>query len=342
MPIRYGEGLDPSARPTYDELMSQLLAMLQSESPFGGMGERVAGGAETAILESLRGMSPEYMEDLFRTGYMPAQTRLFEEETIPGIREAMVGAGDFWSTGRANLETRARERFAERMESQLADLLLRGRELASRDLGVAPTVAGMTQQQALDRLRSVIPALNIPARVAYGEPRRDEGYAAGAGGRGGDTDVGMSQEHWPGSGISSDVGAGGRGGVGTTGPGGGYGMSTGGMRILPGDMRFADVGRFAEESTPFEGEKDAGWTAYLYGGEVPAEELPAGVHTIIGTPPPEASFMKEDLKGWYPVAAPTPAYGAARYGYGDVPARHEWRPGTKERGSRAWGEMRTV
>jgi hypothetical protein len=141
-------------------------------------GDLISQG-ESVLSQTLQGISPEYMENLFMEKYYPGQKRFLEEETLPGVRESMVDAGDFWSTGRANLETKAREKHAERMEGQLADLMMRGRDEAIAGLGRVGDISGMRQRQEIERLQSALPWLNLQTQIAYGEPVTPESASGG-------------------------------------------------------------------------------------------------------------------------------------------------------------------
>jgi len=190
MPITYGRGLEERQEPLYEEGLAALRRIL-GEEPISGIGEGLFEGGGAALTDLLSGMDPAFIQDIYEKQLAP-MTREFEEETIPGIREAMVGAGDFWSTGRANLETEARERFAERMESMLGNLMLQGRQQAQAGISqVAPFVSAQREaaiapeMQELQRLREALPWLELPAEIAWGEPTGAGGGGIGGGGRGG-------------------------------------------------------------------------------------------------------------------------------------------------------------
>ena len=134
-----------------------------------GGGDLISQG-EGVLSNALAGVDPAFMESMFRDKYLPQQSRMFEEEVMPGIKESMVGAGDFWSTGRANLETDARLKFAESMQAQLADLQREGRASSINALGQVDNISGMRDRQEIDRLNTALPWLNLPTQIAYGDP----------------------------------------------------------------------------------------------------------------------------------------------------------------------------
>ena len=176
-PLRREPNLDEFQQPLYEGGMERLMQLLNREGDTSGL----ISQSESTLSDILGGIDPAQTESMFREKYLPSQRRTFEEETIPGIREAMVGAGDFWSTGRASLESKARTGFAERMEAQLADLQREGRQSAQSGLSQVGDISGLRQRQELDRIRNLLPFLNLPTQVSYLEPE--------SGGRGGEGEI---------------------------------------------------------------------------------------------------------------------------------------------------------
>ena len=221
-PLRREPNLDAFQQPLYEGGMAKLMEILNREGDTSGL----ISQSESTLSDILSGVDPAVSEAMFREKYLPSQKRTFEEETIPGIREAMVGAGDFWSTGRASLESKARTGFAERMESQLADLQREGRQSAQSGLSQVGDISGMRQRQELDRIREMLPFLNLPTQVSYLEPE--------SGGRGGEGEINSRQTS--GGGRSGRViGEGGSGGSGYV-PGMRFGQP--GQRWNPITRRF--------------------------------------------------------------------------------------------------------
>lgn len=142
--IRYAEGLDPRQQPVATAGLEEILRMLTTDDPYGGASGRIAGEAEGALTSALRGMDPAFIQQIFDAQSAPMR-REFEETTLPGIRESMVSSGDFWSTGRANLETDARLKFQEQMDAMLANLNLQGRQESLSAIPMAEQTAGIEQ-----------------------------------------------------------------------------------------------------------------------------------------------------------------------------------------------------
>ena len=116
----------------------------------------VSGDLSTSLVNALQGQFPE---EYFSTAIAGPLRRAFEQETLPGIKEAFVGPGTYWGTARAGEEVKGRTRMEEDITAKRAEL------------------AYQTQLQAL---QAALAYLGIPLMAAY-QPY-EEGEGAGGGG----------------------------------------------------------------------------------------------------------------------------------------------------------------
>lgn len=183
----------PTMTTEQDDLLKQLLGRLSTMVSDGlGAGPAgVLGAGEQGLTDALAGLSPEYMADYFQQNVAPPQTRQFEEDVIPQLREEMISTGDFWGTGRVDVIEDARQKQAERMQAQMADWMKWGREQGTAALPYVPGIAGAGQNLELERIGAAQPYVGMPTTLSYGEPSTNKGMvdalmsAAGGGGRGG-------------------------------------------------------------------------------------------------------------------------------------------------------------
>ena len=118
----------------------------------------VSGDLSTALVNALQGQFPE---EYFSTAIAGPLRRAFEQETLPGIKEAFVGPGTYWGTARAGEEVKGRTRVEE-------DITARRAELA--------------YQTQLQSLQAALAYLGIPLMAAYQPYEEGEGAAGGGGG----------------------------------------------------------------------------------------------------------------------------------------------------------------
>ena len=185
------ETLDPQQRALFDKFGSYLTSSVgEGATPwtgaFGvdpskyeemGLGQlgKYVGGEPSELqkfgvgqfTEALKGLSPEYMEDIYRTSYLPRQERLFKEETIPAIRESFIGPGTFYSGGgayggRTGAEAKAAETFGEFTAGQLADLIFKGQEYGRESLDMLPGMVSMVEEDPLRRATAGLTLGSLP------------------------------------------------------------------------------------------------------------------------------------------------------------------------------------
>lgn len=107
------------------------------------------------IQEGIEGLSPERMESWYRENILPSQRRLFEEETLPGVREAFVGKGLQYSRPAMQAEARAYEKFGEDVRSNLAQAIVGGRQTAAQLLPTAAAYEQAVQREPLVRAEAL-------------------------------------------------------------------------------------------------------------------------------------------------------------------------------------------
>lgn len=159
-----------------DALLKQVLERLSTMISEGtGVGPAgVIGAAEEGLTGALAGLSPDFMEQYFRENIAPSMNRTFEEDVIPQLREEMIATGDFWGTSRVDIIEDARQKQAERMQSQMADWMRWGREQGTAALPYVPSIAGVGQGLEMERLGATQPFINTPTQLAIGEPSVDK------------------------------------------------------------------------------------------------------------------------------------------------------------------------
>jgi len=114
----------------------------------------VSEDLSTALTRALQGQFPE---EYFSTAIASPLRRAFEQETLPGIKEAFVGPGTYWGTARAGEEVKGRTRLEEDIAARRAEL------------------AYQTQLQAL---QAALAYLGIPLMAAY-QPYEEGGAGGG-------------------------------------------------------------------------------------------------------------------------------------------------------------------
>lgn len=155
---RIGEGLPAYTGPLYEPLSPEQIAMLDR-----------MGAPEEAMRETIPSVAQAYQTALtgaptpgFGAGeidrYLGAQrtaaTRTFEEETMPGIREAYRGPGTYWGGVRAKAEERARTGFEVEMAAREGEARLWARQYGisleeaakNRQMGAAGAAFSAYQQ----------------------------------------------------------------------------------------------------------------------------------------------------------------------------------------------------
>ena len=110
-------------------------ALQQVEEQFGG-GQIPVGGAAAgpSAYHPFAPFSPEQAGQLYQQAFGPAEERYMEVEVLPGVREAYVGPGAYWSGARAAAESRARERAGEQRASRIGQMWLAERQAARQAL----------------------------------------------------------------------------------------------------------------------------------------------------------------------------------------------------------------
>ncbi len=101
-----------------------------------GQYKTMTGALETAM----QGLSPEFMENLYTRDILPAQRRLFQEETLPGVTEAYARTGTFAGSDRAEAQALAHSRFGEQQGRGMYDAIMKGQEYGRQALGMAPSI----------------------------------------------------------------------------------------------------------------------------------------------------------------------------------------------------------
>ena len=119
-----------------------------------------AGVSESLQASLLAALGGQFPEEYFSTAIADPMRRTFEQETLPGIKEAFVGPGTYWGTARAGAEVKGRERMEEDVAGKRAEL------------------AYQTQLQAL---QAALAYLGLDLMAAYQPYEEGEGGAAGGG-----------------------------------------------------------------------------------------------------------------------------------------------------------------
>lgn len=113
---------------------------------------------------ALAGMSPEQTIDWYNTYIAPEERRIFNQQTLPGIKEAYVGPGTFWGTPRAEAESTAGQAFGTGQMSRIGSAIMSERESARNMLQYLP---------AMNELEQGLPLRQAQAGLQYGSlPRQ--------------------------------------------------------------------------------------------------------------------------------------------------------------------------
>jgi uncharacterized membrane protein YgcG len=135
---------------------------------------------------------PPLWEEYYKSAIETPMRRQYAEETTPGIREAFVGPGTYWSSMRAEAEQKGAEEFARQLAGQRATTALTAeQQAAQRAMGMIPIdiamqESGITREYAdwLRRQPGYTPQdemalryLEIPTQIGYWEPEQVSPFA---------------------------------------------------------------------------------------------------------------------------------------------------------------------
>ncbi len=153
-----GEGLPAYQGPLYEPLSAEQIAAL---SRFGAPEEQLRGtipSVADAYQQALSGqVTPGFQEgeiNRFLEAQRTTQTRRFEQDVIPGIREAYRGPGTYWGGVRAKAEERARTDFETQLSASEQESRLWARQYGieleeaakNRQMGAAGAAFSAYQQ----------------------------------------------------------------------------------------------------------------------------------------------------------------------------------------------------
>ena len=93
--------------------------------------------------EALAGLSPEQTEEWYSKYIAPQEKKYWEEEVIPGVREAYVGPGTFWGTPRAEAEAGSWETFGTQQLGRIGEAIMSERAGARGMLPYLGEMAGL-------------------------------------------------------------------------------------------------------------------------------------------------------------------------------------------------------
>ena len=100
---------------------------------------------------ALQGMSPEYMTGFYEQFIKPEQERIFQNQTLPGVREAFVGTGTFQGGPRMTAEANAYQQYGGEQGQMLGNLIMQGRESAFQALPYAAQLSQAAAQEPYNR-----------------------------------------------------------------------------------------------------------------------------------------------------------------------------------------------
>ena len=118
--------------------------------PISGQAEGTQNQFLTTLSQALQGISPAETERQYRANILPAQQRMFNELTLPGVEEAYVGSGLSASSARQAGVAHAYETFGEAQGQTLADLIASNQQAAYGALGAGQNLYS-TDQLILDQ-----------------------------------------------------------------------------------------------------------------------------------------------------------------------------------------------
>ena len=124
----------------------------------------VSGDLSTSLVNALQGQFPE---EYFSTAIAGPLRRAFEQETLPGIKEAFVGPGTYWGTARAGEEVKGRTRMEEDISAKRAELAY---QTQLQSLQAALAYLGIPLMAAYQPYEEGEGKLNLGATIDWGSP----------------------------------------------------------------------------------------------------------------------------------------------------------------------------
>ena len=112
-----------------------------------------------AYKRALQGLPQENFGETFRTLYQQPATKIFKEETIPGVQKAYQGAGTYWGSERAGAE--------QKSQMDFVDLLNQSRErLGQSQIAQMLQSAPGAMQWGLEEFQRSLPEYNPVIQLA--------------------------------------------------------------------------------------------------------------------------------------------------------------------------------
>ena len=145
-----------------EDILSQLISGIQGGeySKFGESDQYQQGMG--ALSQLLGGFNPQRTQEAFQQQVADPARQQFQEQTLPGIREQLIGAGVGRGTGAERIQTQAGQQLESNLSGQLSGVLQQGEQMGAQQqlssLGIAPGFASSPQQQ---QLQSIMSALGI-------------------------------------------------------------------------------------------------------------------------------------------------------------------------------------
>ena len=134
----------------------------------GEMGEVGTEGLG-AYLESLKGLSPEYMTSMFRETVQPELRKTMREETIPGIRESYVGSGTFYGGSRTDKEKEAWGDYQTDVAQGIGGYVMKGQEFGRESLSMLPGMTALQDEDPYRRARAGLEYGALPRQIEQKE-----------------------------------------------------------------------------------------------------------------------------------------------------------------------------
>lgn len=110
--------------------------------------------------EALAGMSPGATTDWYQQYIAPEEKRIFDEQILPGIKEAYVGPGTYWGSPRAGAEASAVQEFGTGQMSRIGEAIMSERESAR---GMLPYLGSMMELEEGAPLRRAQAGMELGA-----------------------------------------------------------------------------------------------------------------------------------------------------------------------------------
>ncbi len=119
--------------------------------------------------EALAGLTPEETEAWWRAYRQPMWQRMWEEEIVPGLREARVAPGTLYGTPYVTDVERMMGRWAEAQQAELGRAIMEEREAARAMLPYVPEMAALVEEAPLRRARAAMELGALPRLLRQAE-----------------------------------------------------------------------------------------------------------------------------------------------------------------------------